>query len=118
MAPKEDLTSDEERGSSEEEDGAPRDPSLTHKVGLPTPGRGPVGGGRPRCEGGERLHSFPSPCGGSCFQTADAKVDAEAESQGGWGCGLKARGRHGGADAAGVTADILLGPRKRGDEAE
>uniref|UniRef100_A0A8C9EFW0 FYVE, RhoGEF and PH domain containing 5 n=1 Tax=Phocoena sinus TaxID=42100 RepID=A0A8C9EFW0_PHOSS len=32
VAPKEDLTSDEERGSSEEEDGAPRDPSLTHKV--------------------------------------------------------------------------------------
>ncbi|XP_054935845.1 FYVE, RhoGEF and PH domain-containing protein 5 isoform X2 [Physeter macrocephalus] len=32
VAPKEDLTSDEERGSSEEEDSAPRDPSLTHKV--------------------------------------------------------------------------------------
>nr|XP_031326825.1 FYVE, RhoGEF and PH domain-containing protein 5 [Camelus dromedarius] len=31
-APKEDLTSDEEQGSSEEEDSAPRDPSLTHKV--------------------------------------------------------------------------------------
>lgn len=36
-APKEDLTSDEEQGSSEEEDGAPRDPSLTHKVGSPPP---------------------------------------------------------------------------------
>ncbi|XP_061053301.1 FYVE, RhoGEF and PH domain-containing protein 5 [Eubalaena glacialis] len=32
VAPKEDLTSDEERGSSEEEDSAPGDPSLTHKV--------------------------------------------------------------------------------------
>ncbi|XP_055269472.1 FYVE, RhoGEF and PH domain-containing protein 5 isoform X3 [Moschus berezovskii] len=33
VAPKEDLTSDEERGSSEEEeDSAARDPSLTHKV--------------------------------------------------------------------------------------
>ncbi|XP_066899509.1 FYVE, RhoGEF and PH domain-containing protein 5 isoform X1 [Kogia breviceps] len=32
VAPKEDLTSDEERGSSEEEDNDPRDPSLTHKV--------------------------------------------------------------------------------------
>ncbi|XP_008562579.1 PREDICTED: FYVE, RhoGEF and PH domain-containing protein 5 [Galeopterus variegatus] len=32
VAPKEDLTSDEEQGSSEEEDSAPRDPSLTHKV--------------------------------------------------------------------------------------
>ncbi|XP_016065367.1 PREDICTED: FYVE, RhoGEF and PH domain-containing protein 5 [Miniopterus natalensis] len=31
-APKEDLTSDEEQGSSEEEDSAPKDPSLTHKV--------------------------------------------------------------------------------------
>ncbi|KAL2807156.1 FYVE, RhoGEF and PH domain-containing protein 5 isoform 2 [Daubentonia madagascariensis] len=31
-APKEDLTSDEEQRSSEEEDSAPRDPSLTHKV--------------------------------------------------------------------------------------
>ncbi|XP_036188188.1 FYVE, RhoGEF and PH domain-containing protein 5 isoform X4 [Myotis myotis] len=31
-APKEDLTSDEEQGSSEEEDSAPRDPSLTNKV--------------------------------------------------------------------------------------
>ncbi|XP_023475681.2 FYVE, RhoGEF and PH domain-containing protein 5 [Equus caballus] len=31
-APKEDLTSDAEQGSSEEEDSAPRDPSLTHKV--------------------------------------------------------------------------------------
>ncbi|XP_057562561.1 FYVE, RhoGEF and PH domain-containing protein 5 isoform X2 [Hippopotamus amphibius kiboko] len=31
-APKEDLTSDEERGSSEEEDSASRDPSLTQKV--------------------------------------------------------------------------------------
>ncbi|XP_048642923.1 FYVE, RhoGEF and PH domain-containing protein 5 [Marmota marmota marmota] len=31
VAPKEDLTSDEEQGSSEEEDSAPRDPSLTHK---------------------------------------------------------------------------------------
>uniref|UniRef100_A0A8C9IYY1 FYVE, RhoGEF and PH domain containing 5 n=1 Tax=Panthera tigris altaica TaxID=74533 RepID=A0A8C9IYY1_PANTA len=31
-APKEDLSSDEEQGSSEEEDSAPRDPSLTHKV--------------------------------------------------------------------------------------
>nr|XP_044989726.1 FYVE, RhoGEF and PH domain-containing protein 5 isoform X2 [Jaculus jaculus] len=30
--PKEDLTSDEELGSSEEEDSAPRDSSLTHKV--------------------------------------------------------------------------------------
>ncbi|XP_054451180.1 FYVE, RhoGEF and PH domain-containing protein 5 [Pteronotus mesoamericanus] len=30
--PKEDLTSDEEQGSSEEEDSAPKDPSLTHKV--------------------------------------------------------------------------------------
>ncbi|XP_058421731.1 FYVE, RhoGEF and PH domain-containing protein 5 isoform X1 [Diceros bicornis minor] len=30
--PKEDLTSDEEQGSSEEEDSAARDPSLTHKV--------------------------------------------------------------------------------------
>uniref|UniRef100_A0A8D2JMW8 FYVE, RhoGEF and PH domain containing 5 n=1 Tax=Sciurus vulgaris TaxID=55149 RepID=A0A8D2JMW8_SCIVU len=30
--PKDDLTSDEEQGSSEEEDGPPRDPSLTHKV--------------------------------------------------------------------------------------
>ncbi|XP_036907048.1 FYVE, RhoGEF and PH domain-containing protein 5 isoform X2 [Sturnira hondurensis] len=30
--PKEDLTSDEEQRSSEEEDGAPKDPSLTHKV--------------------------------------------------------------------------------------
>uniref|UniRef100_A0A8C6MND4 FYVE, RhoGEF and PH domain containing 5 n=1 Tax=Moschus moschiferus TaxID=68415 RepID=A0A8C6MND4_MOSMO len=32
VAPKEDLTSDEERGSSEEEDSAAGDPSLTHKV--------------------------------------------------------------------------------------
>uniref|UniRef100_H0X8S0 FYVE, RhoGEF and PH domain containing 5 n=1 Tax=Otolemur garnettii TaxID=30611 RepID=H0X8S0_OTOGA len=32
VAPKEDLTSDEEQRSSEEEDSAPRDPSLTHKV--------------------------------------------------------------------------------------
>ncbi|KAM5231835.1 FYVE, RhoGEF and PH domain-containing protein 5 [Hipposideros larvatus] len=31
-APKEDLTSDEEQGSSEEEDSAARDPSLPHKV--------------------------------------------------------------------------------------
>ncbi|XP_041500898.1 FYVE, RhoGEF and PH domain-containing protein 5 [Microtus oregoni] len=31
-APREDLTSDEEQGSSEEEDSASRDPSLTHKV--------------------------------------------------------------------------------------
>ncbi|KAJ8786273.1 hypothetical protein J1605_006493 [Eschrichtius robustus] len=31
VAPKEDLTSDEERGSSEEEDSASGDPSLTHK---------------------------------------------------------------------------------------
>ncbi|XP_071461979.1 FYVE, RhoGEF and PH domain-containing protein 5 isoform X1 [Marmota flaviventris] len=31
VAPKEDPTSDEEQGSSEEEDSAPRDPSLTHK---------------------------------------------------------------------------------------
>ncbi|XP_059114207.1 FYVE, RhoGEF and PH domain-containing protein 5 [Peromyscus eremicus] len=31
-APREDLTSDEEQGSSEEEDSATRDPSLTHKV--------------------------------------------------------------------------------------
>ncbi|XP_032161913.1 FYVE, RhoGEF and PH domain-containing protein 5 [Mustela erminea] len=31
-APKEDLSSDEEQGSSEEEDSAPRDPSLTHKM--------------------------------------------------------------------------------------
>uniref|UniRef100_G1PF24 FYVE, RhoGEF and PH domain containing 5 n=1 Tax=Myotis lucifugus TaxID=59463 RepID=G1PF24_MYOLU len=31
-APKEDLTSDEEQGSSEEEDSASRDPSLTNKV--------------------------------------------------------------------------------------
>ena len=46
------------------------------------------------------------------------QLDAEAESQGGWGCGLKTHGRHGGADAAGVTADILLGPRKPGDEVE
>ncbi|XP_036995251.2 FYVE, RhoGEF and PH domain-containing protein 5 isoform X2 [Artibeus jamaicensis] len=30
--PKEDLTSDEEQRSSEEEDSAPKDPSLTHKV--------------------------------------------------------------------------------------
>ncbi|KAI4532550.1 hypothetical protein MG293_017815 [Ovis ammon polii] len=36
VAPKEDLTSDEERGSSEEEeDSAARDPSLPHKVGQP-----------------------------------------------------------------------------------
>lgn len=35
-APREDLTSDEEQGSSEEEeDSATRDPSLTHKVGHP-----------------------------------------------------------------------------------
>lgn len=34
-APREDLTSDEEQGSSEEEDSASRDPSLTHKVGHP-----------------------------------------------------------------------------------
>lgn len=33
VAPKEELTSDEEQGSSEEEDSASRDPSLTHKVG-------------------------------------------------------------------------------------
>ncbi|XP_015977519.2 FYVE, RhoGEF and PH domain-containing protein 5 isoform X4 [Rousettus aegyptiacus] len=32
VAPKEDLTSDEEQGSSEEEDSTARDPSLTHKV--------------------------------------------------------------------------------------
>ncbi|XP_066101742.1 FYVE, RhoGEF and PH domain-containing protein 5 [Saccopteryx bilineata] len=32
VAPKEDLISDEEQGSSEEEDSAPRDPTLTHKV--------------------------------------------------------------------------------------
>jgi hypothetical protein len=38
-APREDLTSDEEQGSSEEEDGALRDPSLTSKVGWP-PGEG------------------------------------------------------------------------------
>ncbi|XP_028628877.1 FYVE, RhoGEF and PH domain-containing protein 5 isoform X2 [Grammomys surdaster] len=31
-APREDLTSDEEQGSSEEEDSASRDPSLSHKV--------------------------------------------------------------------------------------
>ncbi|XP_051059258.1 FYVE, RhoGEF and PH domain-containing protein 5 [Phodopus roborovskii] len=31
-APREDLTSDEEQGSSEDEDSASRDPSLTHKV--------------------------------------------------------------------------------------
>uniref|UniRef100_A0A8C3YN27 FYVE, RhoGEF and PH domain containing 5 n=1 Tax=Catagonus wagneri TaxID=51154 RepID=A0A8C3YN27_9CETA len=31
-APKEDLTSDDEQGSSDEEDSAPRDTSLTHKV--------------------------------------------------------------------------------------
>jgi len=30
--PKEDLSSDEEQGSSEEEESAPRDPSLTHKI--------------------------------------------------------------------------------------
>lgn len=35
VAPKEDLTSDEEQGSSEEEDSTARDPSLTHKVGCP-----------------------------------------------------------------------------------
>lgn len=34
-APKEDLTSDDEQGSSDEEDTAPRDPSLTQKVGRP-----------------------------------------------------------------------------------
>ena len=73
VAPKEDLTSDEERGSSEEEDSASGDPSLTHKVGLPTPGRVPAGCGRQRCEGGERVHSCPSPCGGSCFETAGCR---------------------------------------------
>lgn len=44
-APKEDLMSDEEQGSSEEEDSAPRDPSLTNKVGCPTQGKGPLGCG-------------------------------------------------------------------------
>ena len=35
VAPKEDLTSEEERGSSEEEeDRAVRDPGLPHKVGV------------------------------------------------------------------------------------
>lgn len=46
--PKEDLTSDEEQGSSEEEDSAPKDSSLTHKVGCSTQGKGPV-----ECEGSE-----------------------------------------------------------------
>lgn len=47
-APKEDLTSDEEQGSSEEEDSAPKDPSLTHKVRCPAQGKGPVRCGRVR----------------------------------------------------------------------
>ena len=77
VAPKEDLTSDEERGSSEEEeDSAARDPSLPHKVGG-----WPVGCGGQRREGGGKAHSLPSPGGGSFLQTAEPWLDAEAESR-------------------------------------
>ena len=108
VAPKEDLTSEEERGSSEEEeDRAVRDPGLPHKVG----GR-PVRWGVRDVKVEGRPNPFRLQVEGAAFRQLSP----------GWTqrpslirrCCLKTRSRRGPRDAAGMTAHVRLGPWSRG----
>uniref|UniRef100_A0A452URW8 FYVE, RhoGEF and PH domain containing 5 n=1 Tax=Ursus maritimus TaxID=29073 RepID=A0A452URW8_URSMA len=72
-APKEDLSSDEEQGSSEEEDSAPRDPSLGHKM---------EGQSRAHVIAQELLSSEKAPLGFQDFHGAVTRALDEIDQEG------------------------------------